>query len=369
MIRNWINGALQVTDSKDSFQKFDPHTGSVLGSVQNSSRADVDAAVSCAQEAFRDWADRVASERASILRVVTTLMSENLNEFSKIIAKETGKPPHDAKSELAGAIALGEFFAGEGARLYGTSLRSTVRGKRTYTVREPYGVAALIVPANTPIANLAWKVFPALVCGNTVVVKASEDAPHTANFFVSLFAKAGLPAGVLNVIHGVGARCGPYLIDNPTVKVISFTGSSGVGKTVSVAAAKRLTPLSLELGGKNPFIVCHDADLKNAVHWAVLSCFSNAGQRCAAASRLIVSAQIADEFIELFKKKVELLKLGTSSESDLGPLLTRSQQERVTTALLEAKNRGARFLCGGTDYPDGAPPGGVLYATHIDLQS
>ena len=145
-----------VTDSKDSFQKFDPHTGSVLGSVQNSSRADVDAAVSCAQEAFRDWADRVASERASILRVVTTLMSENLNEFSKIIAKETGKPPHDAKSELAGAIALGEFFAGEGARLYGTSLRSTACGKRI-TVREPYG-GLLDCSCEYSNPNLAWKV-------------------------------------------------------------------------------------------------------------------------------------------------------------------------------------------------------------------
>jgi aldehyde dehydrogenase (NAD+) len=245
------------------------------------------------------------------------------------------------------AILQAEFFAGEGMRLYGRTLTSAVSGKQSFTVRQPRGVAGLIVPANTPIANIAWKTFPALVCGNTVVLKAAEDSPCIAHLFATLTKKAGLPDGIFNVIQGSGLIAGAELVKNEKVAVISFTGSTAVGRWIGEVAGKRLARVSLELGGKNPFVVCDDANLEQAVHWAVLSAFSNAGQRCAAGSRILIFKNVYDEFKKQFIAKAQSLKLGVTSGCDLGPVVNKRQQENILNAIKKAKLDGGNILCGG----------------------
>jgi len=191
-----------------------------------------------------------------------------------------------AMGETAAAIAQGEFMAGEGRRFYGRTTTSATVNKYASIIRQPMGVAGLIIAANTPIANIAWKVFPALICGNSVVLKAAEDTPATAWLFGLIAEETGLPDGVLNIIQGLGEEAGAPLVASAGVDVVSFTGSTAVGRRIARTAGERLAKVSLELGGKNPLIVCDDADLDNAVNWTLLAAFSNAGQRCAAASRI-----------------------------------------------------------------------------------
>ena len=197
---------------------------------------------------------------------------------------------------------MGYFVAGEGRRLYGKTTTSAVPNRQAMVVRQPLGVAGLIIAANTPIANVAWKVFPALVCGNAAVLKASEDTPETALAFARLAAEAGLPPGVLNVVHGYGEEAGQPLVEHSDVAVVSFTGSTAVGRMIARVAGERLAKVCLELGGKNPFVVCDDADLEKAADAAALSAFSNAGQRCAAGSRLIVFDAVYDDFVSLLAR-------------------------------------------------------------------
>jgi alpha-ketoglutaric semialdehyde dehydrogenase len=204
-------------------------------------------------------------------------MEDHLDDFTEVIAAETGRSPAESRGEAQGAIALGRFFAGEGRRLYGRTVPSALATKQVSTVREPVGVAALIVASNAPIANVAWKAFPALVCGNAVVLKAAEDTPAAAWLFGELARRAGVPDGVLNIVHGLGDAVGRPLVADERVDVVSFTGSTAVGREIAQVAAGRLARVSLELGGKNPFVVCDDADLDKAVRWAALSAFSNAG--------------------------------------------------------------------------------------------
>ncbi len=267
--------------------------------------------------------------------------------LAECIAVETGKPPQDAKGEVGGAMLLAEYFAGEGMRLHGRSLTSGVPGKSSHTVRQPRGVAGLIVPANTPIANIAWKLFPALICGNTVVLKATEDAPRIAQLMAELSQRAGLPDGVMNVVQGRGLPAGAALVEDPRVAVISFTGSTAVGRWIAEVAGRRLARVSLELGGKNPLVVCDDADIDQAVHWTSLSAFSNAGQRCAAGSRIIVFRSVYAEFRDKLVAKARSLRLGVSVGCDLGPVVNKRQHQSILSAIKSADLNGGKVLCGG----------------------
>jgi alpha-ketoglutaric semialdehyde dehydrogenase len=248
---------------------------------------------------------------------------------------------------VGGAAALGQFYAGEGQRLYGRTTTSGVPGRAAMTVRRPLGVAGLIIAANTPIANVAWKVFPALICGNTAVLKAAEDTPATAWYFARLAEKAGLPPGVLNIVHGLGAEAGAALVAHPGVAVVSFTGSSAVGREIQRIAGDRFARVSLELGGKNPLVVCDDADLDGAVKWALLSAFSNAGQRCAAAGRLIVFASVYDQFTARLLASARQLRVGPADTDDFGPVINERQLNRILAQVEQARQAGAQVLCGG----------------------
>jgi aldehyde dehydrogenase (NAD+) len=346
-IPNWIGGKESSPEGDTWLDKFNPHNGERISEVADSSAADVHRAILAATDAFPVWSELTPVKRGQVLFDIVAAMKLHADELADCVALETGKPPNDAKGEVGGAILQGEYFAGEGMRLHGRSLTSGVAGKYSHTVRQPRGIAGLIVPANTPIANIAWKVFPALICGNTVVLKAAEDAPRIALLFARIAQKAGLPEGVLNVVQGRGQTAGAALVADEGVSVISFTGSTGVGRWIAAVAGKRLARVSLELGGKNPFVVCDDADLDQAVHWASLSAFSNAGQRCAAGSRMIVLKPVYREFRDQLVVKAQSLKLGVSAGCDLGPVISRRQQQSILDAIENARAEGGRILCGG----------------------
>lgn len=344
---NWIDGAERPARDGSTFDKIAPHDGRRLGAVAGSKAGDVDAAVQAARAAFPGWAAIPPVQRGAILHKVCNALEARASEMAAVVAVETGKSPKEALGETGGAIALGRFFAGEGQRLYGRTATSGIANRHATIVREPCGVAALIIAANTPIANVAWKVFPALICGNAAVLKAAEDTPLTATLFARIAGEAGLPPGVLNVVQGLGQEAGRLLVEHAGTDVLSFTGSTAVGRWIAETAGKRLLKVSLELGGKNPFVVCDDADLDNAVRWAALSAFSNAGQRCASGSRLIVCAGIYDRFRDALVAATARLRVGPSDDDDLGPVINQRQLDNMLKTVEQAKAAGARVLAGG----------------------
>lgn len=346
-IPNWINGKESKPIIDSWLQKFNPHSGELLSWCADSTKNDVSNAISAAEIAFLQWSQYTPIKRGQILSDIVNLIKLRSEQLANCIALETGKPPQDAIGEVKAAILQAEFWAGEGMRLYGRSLTSGVEGKYSHTVRNPRGVAALIVPANTPIANIAWKTFPALICGNTVVLKASEDSPEIAMLFAEITKEAGLPDSVFNVIQGSGLKAGAELVNDTRVSIISFTGSTQVGRWIAEVGGRRLARVSLELGGKNPFVVCDDADIDEAVKWAALSAFSNAGQRCAAGSRILVFDKVFNEFKSKFVDKTNSLKIGVSQGCDLGPVINKIQQTKILDSIKLGITEGGNILCGG----------------------
>jgi acyl-CoA reductase-like NAD-dependent aldehyde dehydrogenase len=360
LLTNVIGGERRPARHGGTFAKHSPASGRALSSVPRSSADDVDDAVGAAVAAQPEWAATPAVQRGLILHQIVRAMQDRAAEFADVVAAETGKSPKDAAGETSGAIQLGLFFAGEGQRMYGRTTTSGVVGRRSMTIRQPIGVAGLIVPANTPIANVAWKVFPALVCGNTAVLKSAEDTPATAALFADVAAAAGLPTGVLNVIHGLGGEAGAALVAHRHVGVVSFTGSTRVGREIQRVAGDRFARVSLELGGKNPFVVCDDADLDEAARWAALSAFSNAGQRCASGSRIIVFDGIYERFRDRFVERAQALRVGSTDADDFGPVINERQLESILNAIESARGAGASILTGGSRLT-ATPLGGGYY--------
>lgn len=366
-IPNWIGGEQVPPVSGRWFEKVNPADGRALSRAARSGAADVRRAVDAARAAQPGWAATPAVQRGLALHRVVEALQAHASEVAKTVALETGKSPKDALGENAGAVQCGLFYAGEGQRLYARTTTSGVPHKYAMTVREPIGVAGLIIAANTPIANVAWKVFPALICGNAAVLKAAEDAPATAWLFGRLAHEAGLPPGVLNIVQGYGEEAGAPLVEHPSVGVISFTGSTEVGRIIQRTAGERLARVSLELGGKNPLVVCEDADLDNAAKWVTLSAFSNAGQRCAAGSRIIVFADIYDRFCDMLVERAQALRVGPHDDDDFGPVINLAQLESMLAAITAAKGRGARILTGGFRLKDPAHCSGFYLApTYVD---
>jgi alpha-ketoglutaric semialdehyde dehydrogenase len=346
-IENVVGGEERPAAGGRTFEKLAPASGELLSLVARSQSEDVDAAVTAAETAQPSWGARTVEERGRILRRVAQLLERDRDAVAAVVAAETGKSPRDAKGETDGAIELGYFIAGEGRRFYGKTMPSATPHRYAMTIRQPLGVAGLIIAANTPIANVAWKVFPALLCGNAAVLKASEDTPETAVVFARLAAEAGLPPGVLNVVQGYGEEAGQPLVEDPGVAVVSFTGSTAVGRIIARLAGERLAKVCLELGGKNPLVVCDDANLEKAVDAAALSAFSNAGQRCAAGSRLVVFDSIYDRFRELLVERTQAQKVGPTDDDDFGPVVNEQQLEHMLAAVERARASGATVLTGG----------------------
>ncbi len=366
-IPNWIAGAQRPAQGGKLFDKLNPHDGQKLCQVARSGREDIAEAVQAAKAAWPRWAALPPVQRGNILHTICNAMEARREEIARIVRLETGKSFKDALGETEGAIACGRFFAGEGQRLFGRTIPSAAPGKYNFTIRQPCGVAGLIVPANTPIANVAWKIFPAMICGNSVVLKAAEDTPATAWIVAAIAQEAGLPRGVLDVVQGFGPEAGQPLVEHEDVAVVSFTGSTAVGKLLAEIAARRLAKISLELGGKNPLVVCDDADLEYVVRWVCLSAFSNAGQRCAAGSRIIVFDTIYDRFRNMLVEATRALKLGPEDGDHLGPVINERQLNGMLTAIAQAEGAGARVLIGGRRLTDPSHAGGFYMApTLID---
>lgn len=346
-VENLIGGRFESARSGATFDKLSPHDGALVCRAARSDSDDVDSAVAAARAAQPGWAALPGAQRGAALAALCDRLDAAKPDIAAIVARETGKSPSEAAGEVGGAVALGRFFAGEGQRLYGRTTTSGLPHRYAMTVRQPCGVAGLIIAANTPIANVAWKVFPALICGNGVVLKSAEDAPGTAWAFARLAQKAGLPDGILNVVHGYGEECGAPLVCHPDVDVISFTGSARVGRWIAETAGPLLKKISLELGGKNPLVVCDDADLDLAVKWTCLSAFSNAGQRCASGSRIIVFDAVYDAFRDKLVPAARALKVGPNDGDDLGPVINLRQLDAMVAAVAMARDAGATVLVGG----------------------
>jgi len=333
--------------------------------VARSKGEDVATAIRAAKAAQPAWADLTPVQRGDVLHDIAQALEKHQKAMASIVAQETGMAFGAALGETGGAVAQGLFMAGEGRRMYGRTTTSAVPNKYAMTVRQPLGVAGLIIAANTPIANVAWKVFPALICGNAAVLKAAEDTPATAWFFGKIAHEVGLPPGVLNIVQGFGEEAGAPLVAHADVDVISFTGSAEVGRQIASIGGERLAKVSLELGGKNPLIVCDDADLDNAAKWILLSAFSNAGQRCASGSRIIMFDAIYDRLRDMVVEGTNKLKVGPSDDDDFGPVINEEQLNNMLAAVDEARQRGAVVLTGGHKLTDSAHVNGFYMAPTV----
>jgi aldehyde dehydrogenase (NAD+) len=338
-VLNLIDGRAVPARSGEWLEKIRPADESVLCRVARSDADDVADAVAAARAAQPAWAERTAVARGDIVRELALLLRERRDEAAAIVEDETGKSPELALGETDAAVEMGLFIAGEGRRSYGRTMTASMANRTVLTVRQPLGVAALIMSFNTPLPNVAWKAFPAVFCGNAAVVKPSEHTPASATFFAELALEAGVPAGVLNVVHGLGSEAGAALVEHPDVDLVSFTGSAATGRAINEAAARRLAKTCLELGGKNALVVCDDADLDRAVEWVLASAFSNAGQRCASASRIVVFDAVYDAFRARLVDAVATL--------DSQPVISRESMERILEAVSRARAAGATVLAGG----------------------
>ncbi len=338
-IPNLIGGEARPAVSGRWLDKYRPADGTMLCRVARSDAMDVQAAVAAARAAQPAWAERTAVERGDVVRELALRLRDRREDASELVAEETGKPIELARGETDAAVEMGLFVAGEGRRSYGRTTTASMAHRTVLTLRQPLGVAGLIMSFNTPLPNIAWKAFPAVFCGNAAVVKPSEHTPASAWLFGELAREAGLPDGVLNVVQGTGPEAGAPLVEHEDVELVSFTGSAATGRSINEAAGRRLAKVCLELGGKNALVVCDDADLNGAVRWALASAFSNAGQRCASASRLVVFGGVYEEFRERL--------VAEARELPVEPVISEESLDRILEAIRRAVSEGATVLSGG----------------------
>lgn len=332
MVGHWIGGDWFYNDK--TFKKYDPTTGSVCGEVCDGGVVEVCTAVGIAKATQPLWELASPVNRASYLEPLMDIMRRKTGELVAAIQRDTGKRDIDAIAEVESSLLLARFYVGEGQRLYGRTTTSS-DNRWAMTIRQPYGVAALITAWNMPLANIVWKVFPALICGNAVVLKPSEDAPLTAEAFASQ--TSVLPAGVFNMVQG-RALTGEYVVGHHDVNVASFTGSTGAGTCIGKECASRHIKCSLEMGGKNAFVVCDDADFDSAVQWAIKSAYSLGGQRCASASRIYVFNAIYDRF-----KDAMLAAMPRMTQ----PIINEAQLTEILKIIAYAVDHGSQILVGG----------------------
>ena len=349
-VPHWIADAEVPSLSGASFDKRCPIDDRVVAQVARGGAAEVAHALSSAAGAAEAWAQTPAPRRGTILGRAAQLLREREQEFGEIVQVETGKPWKNAVAEVASSADLAIFMEGEGSRFYGKTMPSPIPNRTVQTVRSPIGVCAAIMPFNSPLAGVAWKVFPALLCGNAVVVKSHELTPHTAVAFGRLLKDAGLPVGLYSAVQGSGPDAGAPLVQDNRVGVVSFTGSSATGKLIQKMVSERsvLAKVCLELGGKNPFVVCDDADLELAADLAVASAFIDAGQRCASGSRLIVFDSVYDAFRKALLDRVARVRVGSGPGDECGPVISRASLDRLVAQVAGAVSRGATLLAGGS---------------------
>jgi len=349
-VRNFIAG--EWTDSLEGkrFASLNPADGhEVVAEAPLSGKADVDRAVTAAREALNGWRLMPPPRRAEILYRAAELLVRNKARLSELVTREMGKVIAEGRGDVQEAIDIAYYMAGEGRRLQGETVPSELADKDCKSLRQPLGVVALVTPWNFPIAIPAWKLFASLICGNSVILKPSSDTPACAAALVEILAEAGLPPGVLNFVCGPGAVAGEYLMSHPGVDAASFTGSCEAGERLERLLAPLHRPLALEMGGKNAIIVMDDADLELAVEGAIWGGFGTSGQRCTAASRLIVHEKVYERFVGMLGERAAGLRLGNGlkSETQVGPLINENQGKKVLDYIAIGVQEGAKLTCGG----------------------
>ncbi|MHB1986455.1 MAG: NAD-dependent succinate-semialdehyde dehydrogenase [Acidimicrobiales bacterium] len=327
----------------------DPATGEVIGSVASATVTDVGSAVACAEGARERWAGRTATDRADVLSAWCQLLQEYEQELAILLTIEQGKPLAEARGEIAYSAAFVRWYAEEARRVYGEIIPENRVGRRLFVLRQPVGVVAAITPWNFPALMIARKVAPALAAGCGVVLKPASETPLSALAFAELGRRAGLPEGILNVVHGEPTAVGAALTSDPVVRMLTFTGSTDVGKLLMAQCAATVKHVALELGGNAPFIVFDDADLESAVRGAIEAKFRNAGQTCVCANRLIVQAGIHDAFVDRFSQAIADLTVGHGLEPGvtIGPLIDEGAVAKVEHHLANAVSGGAQIIRGG----------------------
>jgi aldehyde dehydrogenase (NAD+) len=347
--QNYIAGEWVDAESGETFESASPANGETLGVFPKSSAADVDRAVAAAKEAYEDWRLVPAPKRGEILFRFGQLLIEQKEDLAHVMTREMGKVLAEARGDVQEAVDMAFYMGGEGRRLFGQTTPSELRDKFNMSVRMPIGVVGAITPWNFPIAIPSWKILPALVCGNTVVFKPATDTPLLGERFVELLAEAGVPPGVVNVVHGGGGEVGDAIVRHPDVPVITLTGSRETGVAVTKAAAEQLKHVHLELGGKNAIIVMDDADLDLAVEGILWSAFGTSGQRCTAASRVIAHETVYDTLVSRLVAEAEQLRLGAGWEedTDVGPVINKAALEKIHSYTEIGRDEGAKLLTGG----------------------
>jgi predicted delta-1-pyrroline-5-carboxylate dehydrogenase group 2 len=366
--KNLINGEWVESNSKKTQLNQNPaDLQDAIGEFPASQIMDVESAIQAAKKAYEEWRLVPAPRRAEILYRAAQILSARKEELAKDMTREMGKVLKEARGDVQEAIDMTYYIAGEGRRLHGHTTPSELRDKFMMSVRIPLGVASVITPWNFPMAIPSWKIIPALVTGNTVVFKPAEDTPLSAYNFVSILQEAGIPDGVVNLVCGAGETIGPTMVSHPDVSIVSFTGSTEVGTIINQNAASSFKRISLEMGGKNGLIVMDDADVDLAIDGAVWGGFGTSGQRCTAASRVIVHERVYDEFLDKFVERAKKLKVGNGldPQTEMGPCIHESQLFKVEKYVQIGKQEGARLICGGSRLEGGIYDHGFFYAPTV----
>jgi aldehyde dehydrogenase (NAD+) len=356
VFKNLIGGEYVAARSGRTFERRNPaDTREVVGIFQDSGADDINAAVEAAKKAYRSWRLVPAPRRGEIVMTAATLLQERKERYSRDLTREMGKPLFEAGGDIVEAIGMAQYAGSEGRRMHGVTTPSELPNKFQMSIRQPIGVVGLITPWNFPMAIASWKMLPALVCGNTVVIKPGEDASISTYNLVECLVEAGLPPGCVNIVTGYGPTAGQPLVEHPDVPMISFTGSTETGRLVNEIAARQIKRVSLEMGGKNPLIVLDDADLELVEDGVVWAAFGTTGQRCTATSRLIVQRGVAAKLVDRIVARAEQLRIGNGLDprTEMGPLVNQEQLDRVLGYIEVGKQEGATLRCGGTRHLEG----------------
>ena len=354
---NYIGGEWVKSSSGESFENVNPaDSNDVVGRFPLSTAEDVNRAVAAASSAARRWKKTPAPKRAEILFRLGDILRKNKDRFATEMTREMGKVLKETGGDVQEAIDCTFYAAGEGRRLHGFTTPAEMPNKFAACVRQPIGICGLITPFNFPMAIPSWKLIPALVCGNTVVLKSGEDVPLSSLNLVKACEEAGIPAGVVNLINGHGSDVGPALVGHPDVRLISFTGSTETGRIIAEQCARDNKIVSLEMGGKNAIIIMDDADLDNAVEGSVWGAYGTTGQRCTASSRLIVQKKVYRKFVDRFVERVRSLRVGNGLDpkTDVGPVINRDAVDKIMGYIdIGQREDKAKLMCGGNQLTKG----------------
>src|SRR5271156_6115743 len=363
ILKNFIDGEWVESSTGETFENRNPaDTRDVVGIFQKSAKADVDAAVDAAKRAFSKWRLVPAPRRAEIVFRAAENLLGGEEEYAREMTREMGRVLNETRGDVQEAIDAAYYNAGEGRRLFGPTVPSELPNKFAMAVRQPIGVCGMITPWNFPMAISSWKLLPAIVCGNTCVIKPAQDTPLSTFNLVRALTDAGVPKGVINVVTGYGPEAGTPLLENAAVRAISFTGSSVVGKIIGTTSAKSFKHCSLELGGKNPMIVLDDANLDLAIEGGLWGGFGTTGQRCTATSRIIVQKGVYSEFVERYVERAKALKVGNGLDEtvEMGPAINENQLKTDLKYVDIGKAEGARLKCGGNRLTSGGYANGYF---------